>query len=326
MLVQGREVVTGPDISNHQYDVDHAAVAAAGHSFLWAKASEGTGYVDPYYIKNRDGAAAAGLVFGAYHWITPDSDGRAQADLFLRVTSNAQGCSFVVLDAEQSGLTADNITAWLQSVEAQVSCPIAIYCGAYTDPTVRPVAWRKYAPWLAAYGPNRPGQDPSRMADPVNPTPWGSWTGWQFTSVASVPGVNGNCDMSVLDRAWFDALIGASTSSAAPSQTSHMETDMILFTNPDGRDELIGLSPDGSLCSSWSNSPGGEFGNFTVILPADAPKFSGITKTKTTPPDGRLAVLLAGPMGVPYGAWQTIPSSGPWAYFKLAALHALAKG
>lgn len=103
----------------------------------------------------------------------------------------------------------------------------------------------------------------------------------------------------------------------------HKETDMLSFVNTDGREEIIGLSPDGTLVSSWESTPGGGLGPFTPILPGNAPKFSGITGTKTRPTDGRIAVRLAGPMGVPYGAWQNGPS-GSWQWFTLAEIRTLA--
>jgi len=48
--------------------------------FVYLKATEGTGYVNPNFAAERDAALAAGLLVGAYHFALPDrSSGAAQA-------------------------------------------------------------------------------------------------------------------------------------------------------------------------------------------------------------------------------------------------------
>jgi GH25 family lysozyme M1 (1,4-beta-N-acetylmuramidase) len=207
--VAGRRCVRGIDISNHQNArgaINFDAVASAGFEFVVAKATEGTGYIDRYYTNNRDAAHRAGLVFGAYHWLRPNQDAAVQARAFLDVTESGAGCVFLTLDAEQSGITDHQVVTWCRTVAAATGIPIAIYCGAYTDPTARSDEWLAHTPWLAAYGPNRPGQDPNQMVRPVPPAPWGRWDIWQYTSVGSVPGVIGNCDVNVADARWFATL------------------------------------------------------------------------------------------------------------------------
>ncbi len=76
--------VTGIDVSNHQGTINWASVAAGGAKFMYAKASEGVTYTDPYFTGNYAGAKANGIYAGAYHYARPDrGTGRAQADYFL---------------------------------------------------------------------------------------------------------------------------------------------------------------------------------------------------------------------------------------------------
>jgi GH25 family lysozyme M1 (1,4-beta-N-acetylmuramidase) len=204
-VVQGRQVVPGVDVSNHQRDVNWAFVASAGYRWAAAKATEGIGYRDPFYARNRDGAKANGLVFGAYHWLRPNLDVAAQVGNFITHTGSADGCDFVMLDAEEGGLTGPAISQWCAAVAELTGKPIAIYCGAYTDPKVRPVEWRQYTPWLAAYPAGyEVHPDPATLKPPVNPAPWGRWDIWQYTSSGRVPGVAGNCDVNVADISWFN--------------------------------------------------------------------------------------------------------------------------
>lgn len=76
--------VEGVDVSAYQPSVDWAGLARAGLQFVWIKASEGTTWRSPSYARQRDGAVAAGLLHGAYHYARPaSSTGEAQARHFV---------------------------------------------------------------------------------------------------------------------------------------------------------------------------------------------------------------------------------------------------
>src|SRR5204863_406880 len=63
--------------------------------------------------------------------------------------------------------------------------------------------------WLAAYVKN---------PKPYVPGAWKTYTFWQYTSSASVPGVAGGCDVSVLngDRALLATLVRAAGTASKP--------------------------------------------------------------------------------------------------------------
>ena len=74
----------GIDVASHQHPdgaaIDWQAVAASGQSFAFIKASEGTGYTNPYFSSDTAKAAAAGVTPGSYHYAKPGStDPRAEA-------------------------------------------------------------------------------------------------------------------------------------------------------------------------------------------------------------------------------------------------------
>src|SRR4051794_37840723 len=58
----------GLDVSNHQHWIGWKRVAAAGYRFAWAKATEGTSFVDRYYARNVAAAEAAGIRISAYDY------------------------------------------------------------------------------------------------------------------------------------------------------------------------------------------------------------------------------------------------------------------
>lgn len=74
----------GIDIASYQAGLDMSRVAAEGFAFVLAKATEGTDYVNPVYAEQRDGARAAGLLFGAYHYVR-EGDAAAQARHYASV-------------------------------------------------------------------------------------------------------------------------------------------------------------------------------------------------------------------------------------------------
>ncbi|SFJ50163.1 Lyzozyme M1 (1,4-beta-N-acetylmuramidase), GH25 family [Amycolatopsis sacchari] len=74
----------GHDVSGHQGAVDWGGAWQAGGRFVYVKATEGTGYVNPQFAQQYNGSYAVGMTRGAYHFARPDlSSGAAQADYFL---------------------------------------------------------------------------------------------------------------------------------------------------------------------------------------------------------------------------------------------------
>jgi len=74
----------GMDVSAFQGNVDWSAAARTGGQFVYIKASESTGYLNPYFAQQYNGSKAAGLIRGAYHFALPDrSNGATQANYFL---------------------------------------------------------------------------------------------------------------------------------------------------------------------------------------------------------------------------------------------------
>ena len=79
----------GIDVSSYQgssdslgaTNINWALVKSDGIAFAWAKATEGTGYIDPDFAYNMNNAVANGVLIGAYHFAHPDTHpGTAGAD------------------------------------------------------------------------------------------------------------------------------------------------------------------------------------------------------------------------------------------------------
>ncbi|MFN2593936.1 MAG: GH25 family lysozyme [Actinomycetota bacterium] len=198
----------GLDVSHWQGAINWAKVAKSRHIFVYQKATEGTSYTDPTYQKNRQGAVANGIKFGAYHFSNPQgSTGKAavaeakqEADHFVAFAQPAAGDLIPALDLENSHYTQAMPTkrlikwvdAWLLEVETKVGVKPDIYTSPYFWKTKlndsRHFADEGYRLWIAhwtsAGQPSVPAQD------------WGGnhWTFWQWTDCAKVPGIGGCVD------------------------------------------------------------------------------------------------------------------------------------
>ena len=63
----------GIDVSHYQGSINWTSVYGDGVRWAYAKATEGTGYTDPDFSTYAGNAKAAGLQFGAYDFVHPES-------------------------------------------------------------------------------------------------------------------------------------------------------------------------------------------------------------------------------------------------------------
>jgi hypothetical protein len=93
----------GIDVSAHQGSIDWRAVADDGIGFAYVKATEGGDHTDSRFRRNWDGAEAARLERGAYHFFTLCTSGAAQARHFLQIVPPEAGALAPAVDLELAG-------------------------------------------------------------------------------------------------------------------------------------------------------------------------------------------------------------------------------
>jgi GH25 family lysozyme M1 (1,4-beta-N-acetylmuramidase) len=190
----------GIDVSHWQGNIDWAQVKAAGKRFAIAKATEGIGFKDDRYDRNKANARVEGIAFGAYHFARPsNTEPVREADWFVDNSGYERGMIIPTLDLELTGGLGPNaltnwVKAWLQRVDERLGVKPMIY--------VSPSFWRSnmndsrwfadngYAIlWVAHWGVSSPSVPGSN---------WGgrSWTFWQYTSDGRVPGIEGRVDLN----------------------------------------------------------------------------------------------------------------------------------
>lgn len=182
----------GLDVSSHQGSVDWAKVKADGARFAYVKATEGTGYRNPYFGQQYTGAASVGLLRGAYHFGRPDgASGAAQATYFVNNGGgwSADGITMPpVLDIEDNpyeglnrcyGKSPAQLASWVrdftQTVYRMTNKQAMIYTSYYfwRDCLGNTSEFSKTNPlWLASYYTN----------SPLIPGGWPTYTVWQYAN------------------------------------------------------------------------------------------------------------------------------------------------
>jgi GH25 family lysozyme M1 (1,4-beta-N-acetylmuramidase) len=197
----------GTDVSGYQPVVSWMFARTGGVSFAWAKATEGTGYVNPEYAEQIAGAKAVGIYIGSYHFARPSShtnltganSAESEAQFFWSVASNyvKAGGQYMMpmLDWEDVNMTnqlsAPTLSAWVNQWCHSVSnyalangvsgvrpvvytgvwysAPSSTYSGLTTAVTGWPA-------WIAAY----PSNPNPQTGGPSSSYPWSTWIFWQY--------------------------------------------------------------------------------------------------------------------------------------------------
>jgi GH25 family lysozyme M1 (1,4-beta-N-acetylmuramidase) len=183
------------DISDFQDPCDMGAIKAAGFSGVYAKATEGNTYAAPTYASKRAAAKAAGLLFGAYHFMRWTVDGLAQALWFVSQAKPAPGDLLPMIDCEypesgSTGLSAAQAVGLIASTAQNVTTHIGGKRPVlYMDPDFWATAlastdgFTGHPLWVAAYG----------AASPPALDQWKPAL-WQYTDALEVPGIAGPVD------------------------------------------------------------------------------------------------------------------------------------
>lgn len=181
------------DVSHHQGRIAWAQVADAGYKFSYIKATEGQDWADPAFAHNRQEAQAAGVRWGAYHFLTFCSPPEAQAAHFLSVVGEEMGQLPPAVDIETGGNCAKTMdTRQLQKHLAQFLQVAEAGTGG---------AWVVYLiqdqlPFLFETLPNRPLWVRNIWGQPDLPEGQ-PWTLWQYHARGHIPGIDAFTDINV---------------------------------------------------------------------------------------------------------------------------------
>ncbi|WP_083886070.1 lysozyme [Actinoalloteichus spitiensis] len=192
----------GLDVSGWQKNVDWAAVVRNGAKFAYVKATEGTGFKNPYHTQQYNGSYDHGLIRGSYHFALPDrSSGAAQAQYFVK---NGGGWSKDgktlpgALDIEYNpygntcyGLSQSAMVQWIRDFSNEYHRLTTRYPTIYTSTNW----WKTCTGNSSAFGNTNPLWL-ARYSSSVGELPngWGFHTIWQYNDSGIFPG----------DQNWFN--------------------------------------------------------------------------------------------------------------------------
>lgn len=237
------------DVSHHNWDnnpaLDFHLAKASGLIGVIGKASEGGTWRDPTYVKSRELALNAGLLWGAYHFATA-ADPKAQVKNLLNA-SNPDNETLICVDFEPNGSTntASKVIVLeiLDRIEQRLGRRPTLYVGPYMYQLFHKnpdLDLANYRVWWARY------------ADTVDLHPtWQKYWLWQYTDGHNGPrprqidGI-GYCDCNHFDGA-TEALIASWVDEPSASPLTLPPTGNDL-TN----DALIAA---GSATGQWATLP-----------------------------------------------------------------------
>ncbi|MGA8170376.1 MAG: GH25 family lysozyme [Methylocystis sp.] len=190
--------IHGVDVSKYQGNIDWQAAKDAGVAFAFIKASEGGDAADAKFLRNWEGARAAGIPRGAYHfvyWCRQPHEEIGNFESIVPVEANALP---PVLDVEATPtsrtckrtLYREEVLAdmrkMLEEMERHYGKKPIIYSSVdFYQSILHSNALAEYPIWVRStkYHPT------VRYGDR-------KWTFWQYRSDGSVPGIPGSVDQN----------------------------------------------------------------------------------------------------------------------------------
>lgn len=213
------------DVASHQAGI---VTGALDCDAVICKATEGTGYVNPYCDEHYQSAKATGKLLGVYHYASGGNP-EAEAEFFI---NNVQGYlheAILVLDWESGDNAAWGDSSWVARFCAHVVALTGINPMIYVQRSAanQCVGLGDYGIWLAEY-PDYAG----RGWDAYYPPNYsGDYAMHQFTSSGAISGWSGPLDLSLFfgDANAWRAYAGT-TGQSAP--TPQVQPQVQAYTRP----------------------------------------------------------------------------------------------
>jgi lysozyme len=179
------------DISSAQgAGFDFQKAVSAGIKICYIKASEGLSYANPYLKVQYQGAKAAGLSVGFYHYFQPAEDPTAQASWFLTCIEGHPFDCLPVLDVEingglKTGPLSEGAASCLNEIQYLLGQIPVIYTYTAFIQQLQASFLAQYPLWIADYN-GRPAPGYNHI--------WGIWIGDQYSDSGSIGGATVDLD------------------------------------------------------------------------------------------------------------------------------------
>ncbi|MDB5570320.1 MAG: Lysozyme [Hyphomicrobiales bacterium] len=188
--------VHGIDVSRYQGDIDWQTVKASGIKFAWIKATEGADHLDEKFAQNWNGAKAAGVPRGAYHFVYWCRPHHEEINWFKRNVPVEADALPPVLDVEATPtsrtckrtLHREEVVAQMREMLLDMERhygkkPVIYVTVDFYESIMHPNEFSDYPVWVRS----------TKYAPHVK-YPGRKWHLWQYQSDARIPGIRGKVD------------------------------------------------------------------------------------------------------------------------------------
>ena len=201
-FVNEKNSTIGVDVSSYQADIDMNALKEQGIEFIFIKATEGSSLQDPKFAENWENAKKSGLLSGAYHFFSYDSEGRTQAENFIStVGPDIKGRLLPVVDVEYYGNKEQDppekedvvreLKIYLDAIEKEYKVKPLIYTRADIYNKYLKGEFDEYKKWM------------SSLYTPLSWNYKDDWYIWQYLNRGELKGYSGGekyIDLNVLNK------------------------------------------------------------------------------------------------------------------------------
>lgn len=201
-FVDEKNSTIGVDVSSYQGDIDMEKIKGQNVSFIYIKATEGSSGQDDRFAGNWENAKKTGLLSGAYHFFSYDSEGKTQAENFINtVGKDLKGRLLPVVDVEYYGDKEQNppdkadvvkeLKSYLETIEKEYGVKPLIYTRADVNEKYLKGEFDDYKKWM------------SSLYTPLSWNYHDEWYIWQYLERGELEGYTGEqkyIDLNVLNK------------------------------------------------------------------------------------------------------------------------------
>ena len=192
----------GVDISSYQANVDMNKLEDQNIKFIYIKATEGSTHQDDKFAENWKNAKNTELLSGAYHFFSYDSEGRTQAENFIKtVGTDIKGRLVPAVDVEYYGNKEQNppnkedvireLKVFLDVIEKEYGVKPLIYTRTDIYDKYLKGEFDEYKKWM------------SSLYTPLSWNYKDDWYIWQYLNRGELEGYYGGeryIDLNVLNK------------------------------------------------------------------------------------------------------------------------------
>ncbi len=192
----------GVDVSAYQASIDMNKLKEQNIKFIYIKATEGSKTQDKKFAENWENAKNAELLSGAYHFFSYDSEGKTQAENFIKtVGTDIKGRLLPVVDVEYYGNKEQNppnkedvireLKVFLEIVEEEYGVKPLIYTRTDIYDKYLNGEFDEYKKWI------------SSLYTPLSWNYKDDWYIWQYLNRGELDGYTGGekyIDLNILNK------------------------------------------------------------------------------------------------------------------------------